>query len=184
MSQRGRELRLFVAVYPPPEVATALQAHRRALLDRGVREVPPGQVHLTLQFIGPTLPGELDRVAESVRASCAGIGPFALRPLRLRTLPARGVPRLIAAETDAPPAVLEVHRRLAHRLARSPRRDSADRFLPHLTLCRFRAGERSDRVDAEIDCAPFEVARVLLMRSILTSAGAEHSALAGFDLVE
>lgn len=175
-------LRLFVAAYPPPEAAETMLRALRALELARHREVPPTQVHMTLQFIGDRAPSELDAVAESVERSCAGIAAFSLKALTLTTLPERGHARLVAAETDAPAPLLELHRRLAHRLAREPRRNPADRFLPHMTVCRFAHGERQPRLRAAIEAPPFRVERAVLMRSILRPGGAEHAEVASFPL--
>src|SRR5690606_37699260 len=120
----GKDLRLFVAIYPP-EGGKAGQVGARDWLRAlrkmdpplaNHRQTPPEQVHLTLQFIGDTPEGELDRVIESVERSASGIGPFELKPVRFMTLPPRGRPRLVALETDAPAGLLELQRRLAQRL--------------------------------------------------------------------
>lgn len=175
-------LRLFAAVYPTTAAAAAMLAALRTLDLARHREVPAPQVHMTLQFIGERAARELDSITESVERSCSGVGPFSLTPIALITLPERGQPRLIAAETDAPPALLEIHRRLAQRLAKEPRRDAADRFRPHLTLCRFAHGERQPRPHASLEIDPFAVDRVLLMRSVLKPGGAEHAEVASFLL--
>jgi 2'-5' RNA ligase len=177
-----RTLRLFVAAYPAREVVASLQEARRAVAPAGVREVAPGQVHLTLQFIGPVEPRDLERVEESVGAACRGVGAFELRPQRLISLPARGPVRVIAAETDAPAQLIELHRRLAQRLARDARQDPADRFMAHVTLARAQAGASAARVDAPVGCGPFRVDRVVLVRSVLRPEGAEHRALGEWRL--
>lgn len=146
------------------------------------RSTPPDQVHLTLQFIGPTDPRELEEKAESVERSASGIGAFELTPVRFITLPQRGRPRLVALETDAPPGLLEIQRRLAHRLASKPRRDPGDRFLPHLTLCRFTHRARPRDLDQSVEFDAFQIDRIALMRSILRESGAEHSLVREFPL--
>lgn len=180
MSRGDPSMRLFVAVYPPAETVRVLRraVHRLAL---GVgRDTPAEQVHLTLLFIGDRALHELPAVAESVERSCAGFGAFPLMPRRLITLPERGQARLIAVETDAPAPLMEVQRRLALRLARNAR--NAGRFRPHLTLVRFRPGDRPARVDEPVECEPFVVDRVALVRSVLTSFGAEHREVAAVCL--
>jgi 2'-5' RNA ligase len=179
---------LFVAVYPPPEVAAELSA-AVGMLDGlpAHRLVSVEQIHLTLHFIGNTAVSELDAAVESARRSAAGLAPFALTPLRLMSLPdprprRRQPARLVAAETDAPATLLEIHHRLAVRFARRPRRNTADRFLPHLTLCRFRTPQRDATVDAPLTLAPFPVRAVALMQSVLRPEGAEHAMLESFDL--
>ena len=111
---------------------------------------------------------------ESVRRAAGGLSATELRPQRLIGLPRRGPTRLIAAETDAPPVLLELQRRLATRLAREVRRRPGDRFLPHLTLCRFRAPTRHPTIEVPLDLPPFPVAEVRLMRSTLHPDGARH----------
>jgi 2'-5' RNA ligase len=175
-------LRLFVAAYPPPQVAEQLVEELRSLELPSHRGLAADQVHLTLQFIGDTPPARLDEVRESLRRSAAGLAGFELRPLRLITLPERGPARLVAAETDAPAALLEIQRRLAARLARHPRPRAGDRFRPHLTLCRFRSPARIARIAREIAAEPFAVREVVLMRSTLLPEGARHDRVAAVEL--
>lgn len=182
MSARGAPLRLFVAAYPPRGLVERLQRERRNLVDRGVRAVPDDQVHLTLQFIGPTPPNTLDDVIETINAASKGVAAFTLRPERLTTLPERGRPRVVVAETNEPPMLLELHRRLAHRLAKSPRPDPSDRYRPHLTLARYRPGNGTPRVERALAAEPFEVGRMWLMRSVLKPSGAEHAKVQEFEL--
>lgn len=182
MPRRDHTQRLFVALYPPPESAQAMLAELRRLDLPEHRETPRAQIHLTLQFIGDTSERELDSVIESVDRSCAGIERFDLTPIRLIGLPVKGEPRLIALTTDAPPSLLELHARLARRLARNLRTRPSDRFLPHLTLCRFRGGVGAMALDHSLRLDPLPVGEVLLMRGVLRPGGAEHERIEAFRL--
>ncbi len=175
-------MRLFVAAYPPPEVVRGMLAALKRLELPPHRLVPPEQVHLTLQFIGDTAPGRLDTVHESVERATGGLRAFDLTPRRLVRLPERGRARLVAVETDAPATLLELQRRLATRLARRTRHNPADRFRPHLTLCRFRQPSPLHEVDVAVDVEGFTVDRILLMKSTLHSTGAQHVEVAQFVL--
>ena len=62
MSKKGSTLRLFVGVYPPPEVASALMAALAQIDLPSHRVTMAAQVHLTLQFIGDTPGSELQRI--------------------------------------------------------------------------------------------------------------------------
>lgn len=183
MSTRPLPLRLFVAAYPPPEIAGALLNPARQLDLPPHRATPLEQLHLTLQFIGDTAPNQLDAVTESVARAASGIPPFTLTPASIITLPARPPSRLAAAATDAPAPLLELVRRLAHRFARRPRRDSSDRFLPHLTLCRFTPPlpDLAGR-SVPLDVPPFKIHDIALMRSVLSAAGARHDLVQRFSL--
>lgn len=176
-------LRLFAGIYPSPEFAASALSLLEDLNDLPPhRASPPGQIHLTTQFIGETDPRQIEAIRESVARSASGLGAFSITAERLITLPERGPARLVAIETDAPPPLIELHRRLAARLARNPRKNASDRFVPHLTVCRFRAPTTGVRLDRPAPLGGFEVREVRLMRSILRPEGAEHIALDAFPL--
>jgi 2'-5' RNA ligase len=177
-------VRLFVAAYPPANVAKELAREASSLCARlnlpDSRETPNDQIHLTLQFVGETPVANLEGVRESVRRAASGLSPFDLWPLRIISLPMSDRPRLIAAETDAPPTLLELHRRLAQRLARTAREKAGDRFTPHLTLRRFALpGFRHARIDEPItlerERVAFQVAWIALMQSDLKPDRAVHT---------
>ena len=167
-------LRLFVAAYPPAEAARAMLEMLASLEIPQSRMVPADQVHLTLHFVGKTSVRDFEQVSESVERSCSGIKPGKLIVRSLETLPARGHARLVAAICDADPGTLELQRRLAGRLTHRPRSHPGDRFLAHLTLCRFHTPQR---VQMEVTLpAPMEcpVDYVSLMSSELGPRGARH----------
>ncbi len=174
MSRPRSNLRLFVAIYPPLELSGNLLGSLQSYDLAEHRTVPADQVHMTLHFIGDVPAKQLDATIESVQRATAGISAFDLTVQRLITLGQRGSARLVAVETDRPPELLEIHRRLVTRLARSPRRDASDRFRPHLTLCRFKKPSKRIALDSPLDAEPFRVQEVVLMKSTLRSDGAEH----------
>ena len=182
MGKPVANLRLFVAIHPPPKIAHAmldaldgltLPPHKTTALD---------QVHMTVQFIGDTPARELDQTIESFTRAASGLSSFSLAPQRLITLPERGPARLIAMETESHPTLMELHRRLALRLARNVRERQRERFLPHFTVCRFRSPTPGVRVDHPVDIQAFDVSEIRLMRSTLDPAGAIHHEVAACRL--
>ena len=174
MSRPRANLRLFVAIYPPVDISRQLLDSLQSHDLPEHRTVPAEQLHMTLHFIGDTPAKQLDATIESVQRATAGISAFDLTVQRLITLGHRRSARLVAAETDRPPELLEIQRRLVTRLARSPRRNPADRFRPHLTLCRFKKPTKGIALDSSLDTEPFRVQQVVLMKSTLRSDGAQH----------
>ncbi|MHC4306955.1 MAG: RNA 2',3'-cyclic phosphodiesterase, partial [Planctomycetota bacterium] len=174
--------RLFVAIYPPTEIARELVAALSRLDLPDYRPVPVEQVHMTLQFIGDTPAPQLAQTTETVGRSTGGVKGFDLEPRLLIKLPERGRARLIAAEADRPAELMGIQRRLAARLARSARRDPSDRFRPHLTLCRFRSPVPMARIDEPLEVGAFAVGEIKLMRSTLRPQGAQHDVVAAFPL--
>lgn len=174
-------LRTFTALYPPPEAARNWLDAIAALDLPPHRPVPVEQIHLTLLFIGDLPSRELPDSAESITRACAGLSPFSLTPTKLIALPddARQPTRLIATETDAPPTLLELQRRLARRLSR---RRSKRPYRPHLTLCRFNEPTEIDSLDRPLAEVSFDVRRIALMHSSLSPHGARHSLVQEFEL--
>ena len=178
MSKRAAMLRLFAAIYPPIETAKALLEELRTYELPEHRATPVEQIHLTMQFIGDTPGSELDDTIESVQRAAAGLEAFDLTPKFFITLPEEGFARLVAAETDEPPALLEIKRRLVTRLARTQRERSRG-FTPHFTLCRFRNPVRLKAPLREPTAiAPFRIDKLVLMRSTLAPSGATHTRVA------
>lgn len=143
------------------------------------RVIDAAALHMTLAFIGDTDPKALPDVRESVDRSCSGVGPFDLRAQRLVTIPTPndgGPARLVAAVTDAPAGLLEVQRRLAQRLTRPKRNGRRPRFLPHLTLARYRHGESSGPIDWAVDApVSWRVESCTLYSSVLTADGSLYA---------
>ncbi len=183
MSRPQKNLRLFIAAYPPIEKSNKLLCGLSILQLPEYRAVKAEQIHLTLQFIGDVPTKILDETIESVERSAAGLRAFDLTVKGLITLPARGPSRLIAAETDCPATLKELRSRLVTRLARSPRQKASDRFLPHLTLCRFRNPDKDVSMNSPLDVPAFAVEQIALMRSTLSNEGAKHHEVAAIKLL-
>jgi 2'-5' RNA ligase len=180
-------LRLFVAAYPPPDIAALMHASvQRLALPERTRFTPSPQIHLTLQFIGDVPVADLDATIESVQRAAAGLPRFTLRLQRLIALPQRGPKRLLAVETDAPATLMELHTRLALRLAGNPRDRPGRDYRPHITLCRFAGPVPVQRLALDEQQAmltgSFEVREILLMRSTLSAEGATHHPAAAVAL--
>lgn len=182
MAKPIANLRLFVAVYPPRELAEAWAQRIRKMDLPPYRLTPVEQVHLTLQFIGDTPVKELDRTIESCRRAAKGLEAFQLTAQEFITLPERGRTRLIAVETDAHPTLLEIKRRLAMRMATNVRDDPAKKFWPHLTVCRFRSPTKVSGFDGTLPAASFDVRELMLMKSKLTPSGAVHEVVERWGL--
>jgi 2'-5' RNA ligase len=174
MGRSSETFRLFAALYPPPAAAQAMAAEAGKLWTDPHRLTPPDQIHLTLQFIGDTPARGVRDLLESLTAAATGTHHFELKPLNIVTLPHQGDPRLVAVQTDAPRALIELHARTSQRLASRSRARDRQRFLPHLTLARFDHQSRVESSCLPVVMPAFTVDRIRLMRSVLTSSGARH----------
>lgn len=165
-------MRLFVAVWPPPELAGRLAALARPDA-REVRWTPAHRLHVTLRFLGEVPdPGPVVR-AVSARAGTgraeAALGPATtwLPGRQVLVVPVGGLGALAAAVGDA---------LAGHGGEQRP-------WLGHLTLARVR-GRRRGR--SELAGTPFEAAwpveELTVVASVTASSGPEYRVLARVPL--
>ena len=171
--------RAFVAVVPPEPVLDAVAATADELRSRlGVRArarwAPRDQWHLTLRFLGDDV--DLDGAAAHLRdarftpfdVALGGVGAFS-RPSRAAVLWI-GVSQGCAALTALAGTVTSATAGIA------PVDDEP--FRPHLTVARFAkpADVRSvvHRPDGERIGAPWRVAELVLMESVLGKGPVQH----------
>jgi RNA 2',3'-cyclic 3'-phosphodiesterase len=177
-------MRLFVAAELPGEVRDALAGWARFAVGRGAepRRVEPHALHVTLCFLGEQPPSAVDRIAAALRANAELVA--AVDGLRLGApvwLPPR-TPRVLAVEVADPGRSLHALRdSLLSELGAlldwqgGGRRE---RFRPHVTVARMRAGSQRARVLPPTPPLGFAPTAATLFRSSLEPQGARYEALA------
>jgi RNA 2',3'-cyclic 3'-phosphodiesterase len=162
--------RLFIAVWPPPEVVQRLAALPRPD-EPDVRWMPAANWHVTLRFLGTARPDDVTPRLEGVDlpAAVARLGPHVERLGRDGVVvPVAGVTELATVVTAATRGV-----------GRPP---NDDPFSGHVTLARQRRrGTRCSLVGHPIQ-ATFAVREIVLARSTLSSTGATYDAVATWRL--
>lgn len=174
--------RLFVAVWPPPDVMDALAGIARPER-KGLRWTTPDQWHVTLRFLG-----NLDASAErSVRSALASvdwpaIGPAQLtvgpQPVRLGrgvwVLPVEGADQLASATARA---VCEAGVDL-------PAPDRGRTFNGHITLARAKAPPAMKGLPATPITAAWTATDVTLVSSTLAPTGARYEIVDSWSLLQ
>jgi len=183
--------RVFVAVFPPPEVLAALAELRRRLEPElpGLRWVGAGNLHFTLRFFGDRNPREIAGAAGVLDAVAAAAAPFAVELSGLGVFPGWSRPRVLWVGCAGGGAVLEALARTLERGFQEAGLGRADkRFVPHLTLGRWRDPRPADLARAQEACgavgrvAGFRVESVGLIRSRLDPGGSVYTPLHGAPL--
>jgi RNA 2',3'-cyclic 3'-phosphodiesterase len=134
--QSDERLRLFLALRPPDAALDTLAAWQREHLTADVRVVPREHLHITLAFLGHRPAGELPGILEALRAAAHSIEtPPRLVPVRYRET--RTVGMLVLEDEGGRAAALagDLQERLE---ALGAYRREARKWLPHLTVARFR----------------------------------------------
>ena len=149
----------------------------------------PGNLHLTLRFLGAVPETRIDSVAGALTDAGREAGPFEARIHGVGAFPSAGRPRVVwAGVTDGASQMIELAQRVDVALAALgfPRDDRP--FSPHVTLGRVRRPRRNPTLTDALESATTrEFGRVpvpsaSLMRSELGPRGARYTELAKMRL--
>ncbi len=130
------QIRLFVAAKLPAEVKSYLMQARQAYEDPNIRAVPEENLHLTLYFIGNVPTTEDTYIRQTLAQVAQRHAPFTLHLEQLEPGPKPRSPRLIWARFSQNEAFSKLSQDLTQALAPAPPKQ--EKFIPHVTLCRFR----------------------------------------------
>jgi 2'-5' RNA ligase len=178
-------VRLFTAIDLNAEARTSLETAQRRLAAgvsdrRGtLRLVRPEQLHLTLVFIGDTPETHAASLIDAIGLDIP-MAPFDVAFGGFGVFPPRGAPRVLwIGAVEGAPKIIELHAHVAGRLKSLGVAAEARRFVPHLTLARWRQRARGRPVlpDRAEVVARIQVERVTLFESRLSSDGPTHTAL-------
>lgn len=168
---RSDRIRLFCALRLPDETASNLARWQRNELSGG-RIVPPGNLHLTLAFLGARPAGDLPRVVAELRAAAAGVRDVRLAVSGYRETGSVGM----IVFDDLGGAATALADRLGEQLERVGvyRREQRP-WLPHVTVLRFRQRPRlRPAAPALGEVSPSDAA---VYSSVLRSTGAQYEIL-------
>jgi 2'-5' RNA ligase len=152
---------------------------RRQIPD--ARWAPVEQLHLTLRFLGDLPREALTQIEPHLRRAAQDCPAAEARVAGLGMFPERGSPRVLWIGIDVAPSFLQLQVACeeAAVMAGVPRERRP--FRPHLTLARWRGPARRPVLPA-VDLGPTRLSRLVLFRSELRREGAQHTALATFEL--
>jgi RNA 2',3'-cyclic 3'-phosphodiesterase len=164
-------LRLFCALRLPEATVMGLVRWQHEALRDG-RIVPPGNLHLTLAFLGSRPAAEVPAIAAALHAAAAAAEPPALRASGYRETRSVGMLTLDDDGGRAAAFADDVHGKLEE--LGVYRRDARP-WLPHVTVLRFRTPPRlRPTLPALGEVVPSDAAVYL---SRLSPSGAQYEVL-------
>lgn len=179
--------RLFVAVFPPPEIREALvRAAHQLRIEGETRWTRAANVHLTLKFLGAADDARLEGIFAALDVVGGRHAPFRTETSGFGAFPTSRRARVLWVGIGAGAGNLEA---LAADVEGSLEKLGFERearpYTPHLTLGRAR--RRPVRVELRAADAPepayhFDVRGFGLVESTLGAGGAVYSEIADFPL--
>lgn len=172
-------IRLFVALRLPDEIVRRLSVWQRAELDgaQGARLVPPGNLHVTLAFLGSTPVTDVERILDLLRGRVPEAEPPLLASGAYRETRSVGMVRL----EDEGEHATELAGRVGEGLEGLGVYERERRaWLPHVTVLRFR--QRPRLTPAQPDLGRFSPSEVALYHSVLRPTGAQYEVVESIPL--
>jgi 2'-5' RNA ligase len=168
--------RLFCGLRLPDRALDTLSEWQAEHVNAG-RPVPRDHLHVTLAFLGHRPVAELESILGALRAAAAAAGPIRLVPERYRETRSVGMLVLSDLGGEATRLAEDLQGRL-ERLGVYEREQR--RWLPHLTVVRFRERPRLQPPLPDLgEVSPSDAAAY---HSVLRSSGARYVVVESFAL--
>ncbi len=185
------KIRSFIAV----DIPSSLRA-RIGLLQEELRETKadvrwtrPEGIHLTLKFLGPVTPEELEKISSAVAPVILGQGTFSLGVHGTGSFPSDRNPRVVwIGIREGLDEITRLQKLVDDGAAAAGFPPENRPFSPHLTLGRVRSPKGKPALieaverNREVDLGDFDVREVCLFRSDLRPSGAVYTKLKVFPM--
>lgn len=188
------EIRAFIAIPLPNAIVDYLtkiiDALKEILPVDSLKWVQPGNIHLTLKFLGNISNSTLSFLINKLEGGHQ-FSPFELKLNKLGAFPSIYKPQVIWVSTTTHPQLSELNQFIQNSTSIVDNENDSKTFSPHLTIARLRPGIKIDRFESikrelhknkEIEPFSFTVDHYCLFQSALTSNGPIYSEIRRFNL--
>ncbi|NIQ02969.1 MAG: RNA 2',3'-cyclic phosphodiesterase [Nitrospinaceae bacterium] len=186
-------IRTFIAIDVPPKVLEAITDVQNRFKSLGLHAswVRPGNIHLTLKFLGDIDPSQVPGIKDSLAPALSRLAPCQLALDGVGVFPDFKRPRVLwLGLRDEQGNLKALHTALEEVLEKLGFPAEHRRFSPHLTLARIKSpkGKKELRRELErlndqgIDPNPFQADSVKWYKSQLTPKGSIYTVLEHFNL--
>ncbi len=133
-------IRLFIALPISEEIRKRCEALEEIGRQKvsSIRWIDPGQIHLTLFFLGWTDPALQPSMEAQIREAAREAAPFSVQVAGLGVFPKPSSPKVFWVGVSSDPALLALQQNLSMRMAALGFSMEARPYRPHLTLGRIK----------------------------------------------
>jgi 2'-5' RNA ligase len=179
-------IRAFIAIELPDHINSAIRNVQKNLKSRklDIRWVSPGNIHLTLKFLGNIHNEDVQDISSAISAAVKGINPFAVSIKGLGAFPSLSRPRVVwVGVGDQTESLARLYDNIEDQLEAFGIAREERRFTAHLTIGRIKGKinvvKLIDAIREEKDFAEesFSIRDVTLFKSDLKPEGAFYTSL-------
>ncbi|MFQ5449780.1 MAG: RNA 2',3'-cyclic phosphodiesterase [Nitrospinaceae bacterium] len=184
-------LRLFLAIDIPDFAREKIAEVQNdfKMLNLDAAWVNPAKIHLTMKFLGNTLPRLIPEIKERMVKITLPVRRFHVCLDQVGVFPNLNRPRVLWVGLQDPQGqLIELRKKIEDEMAGLDFHRETKAGIPHLTLARIKSGRNRSRLKQEVESGrkisaePIEVRSVHLIQSRLTREGPVYTVLDQFPL--
>jgi len=183
-------LRTFVAVKvePSPVLQETMKDLKQKLAGEQVKWGEPNNLHLTLKFLGDTLPSQVDEIGEELNQAAKMFSAFTFRLEGLGFFKNRGMPRVLFVPVNEGEILQQLAAEIDNRLTTLGFQAERRPFKPHLTLARIKYLKNKKAFYEAVEkyrdtfMQTAKINEIIFYRSVLRPHGPEYKSIAKIDL--
>jgi 2'-5' RNA ligase len=169
-------MRAFIAIDLPDHIKKKISAAIQTLKTIGLdaKWVKPGDLHLTLKFLGNIEKNNLESIRENIDEVASNLKTFPAYLDNFDFFPNERKPRVFFVKVAARGLLESIAKSLEERLEKIGFKKEG-RFKPHVTLARIKSIKDIDNLKSKISSIAlkesFYIKEIVLIKSTLTSCG-------------
>ncbi|MDI6917140.1 MAG: RNA 2',3'-cyclic phosphodiesterase [Thermoplasmatales archaeon] len=150
-------------------------------IDADLKLVEPGNVHLTLKFLGEIDENRIDKISEVMEDSIKHISPFSIKLRGVGVFPSMSYMRVLWIGLKDAEKLGVIAERLENELSNLGFKKEKRSFSPHATIGRVKSPRNKNilqsflKENASKDFGEIDVKCIRLKKSVLTPKGPEYS---------
>lgn len=184
-------LRTFVAVKvePSPVLIHIMKNLQMALRGEQVKWVEPNNLHLTLKFLGDTLPSQVDEIGEELNQVSKMFSSFSFELEGLGFFKNKGMPRVLFANITEGEILQQLAAEIETRMLKLGFEPENRPFKPHLTLARIKFLKNKKAFYQVVEkyretfFQPVPIRELIFYRSVLKPEKAVYRELGSFSFL-
>lgn len=179
-------MRSFIAIELTEPIRSSLKELQQDFIRCGtdVRWVKPGNIHLTLKFLGEIEDKNIRDIVKKIDIACRKYMVFRIEISGTGVFPNTRAPRVLWVGVDDEGALVGLQGEIEKGISSLGYKTENRKFVPHITLGRFRSSYGKAGLIKEVESrksgrfGSMEVRSVCLMRSDLGLSGARYTKIA------
>ncbi|MEK6528281.1 MAG: RNA 2',3'-cyclic phosphodiesterase [Nitrospirota bacterium] len=183
-------MRCFIAIELPDSVKSCLTRLQDELkkCKADIRWVNPGNVHLTLKFLGNIKEEMLQTISNGMKKVCSSSNPFNLEIKGIGMFPNAKSPRVLWLGVENNSFIMSLQTGIEKEMEKAGFKQEERKFKAHLTIGRFRSSSGKEDIFKAVSTHEkdslgiINVNSMSLMKSELNPDGARHTRIAEIPL--